>query len=62
MLETSTFWHAILSYGNIDYIRRLINMDYILTFQINVIHKSEISIETKLQELFKSVERIYGAT
>ena len=35
MLESSNLWHGGLGHVNYDTLRRLINLDHILTFQID---------------------------
>ena len=58
MLESFNLWHGRLGHVNYDTLRRLINLNYILTFQIYAKHKCETYVEAKLtSSSFQSVER-----
>ena len=58
ILESSNLWHGRLGHVNYDTLRRLINLNNIPTFQINVKHKCKTCVEAKLtRSSFQSVER-----
>ena len=58
ILESSNLWHGRLGHVNYDTLRRLINLNHIPTFQIDVKHKCETFVEEKLtKSSFQSVER-----
>ena len=58
MLELSNLWHGRLGHVNYDTLRRLINLDHIPTFQIDLKHKHETCVEAKLtRSSFQSIER-----
>ena len=58
VLKSSILWHDRLGHINYDSIRRLINLDHILTFQIDKNHKCKTCVEAKLtRSSFHSVER-----
>ena len=48
MLESSNLWHGRLGHVNYDTLRRLINLDHILTFQIDSNHMCETCVEAEL--------------
>ena len=48
ILESSNLWHDRLGHVNYDTFRRLINLNYIQTFQIDAKHKCKTYVETKL--------------
>ena len=58
ILESSNLWHGRLGHVNYDILRRLINLNHIPTFQIDVKHKCETCVDSKLTTpSFQSVER-----
>ena len=58
ILESSNLWHDRLGHVNYDTLHRLINLNHIPTFQIDVKHKCETCVEAKLtRSSFQSVER-----
>ena len=58
VLESSNLWHGRLGHVNYDTLRRLINLNHILTFQVDSKHKCETCIKAKLtRSSFQSVER-----
>ncbi|CAH9072258.1 unnamed protein product, partial [Cuscuta europaea] len=58
LLESSNVWHGRLGHVNFNSIRRLINMEHIPKFTIDVKHRCEVCVEAKLTKTsFKSVER-----
>ena len=58
ILESSNLWRGRLGHVNYDTLRRLINLNNIPTFQINVKHKCKTYVETKrTRSSFQSVER-----
>ena len=58
LLESSNLWHDRLEHVNYDTLRKLINLDHILSFQIDSKHKCEICVETKLtRSSFQTIER-----
>ncbi|CAH9125353.1 unnamed protein product [Cuscuta epithymum] len=58
LLESSNVWHGRLGHVNFNSIRRLINMEHIPKFTIDVKHKCDVCVEAKLTKTsFKSVER-----
>ena len=58
LLESSNIWHARLGHVNYDTLRRLINLEFLPRFDINLKHKCEICVESKMTRLpFHSVER-----
>ena len=58
ILESSNIWHGRLGHVNYDTLRRLINLNHMLTFQIDAKHKCETCVEAKLtKSSFQSVER-----
>ena len=58
MLESSNLWHGRLRHVNYDALRRLINLNFISTFQIDAKHKCKTCVEAKLtRPSFQSAER-----
>ena len=58
ILESSNLWHGRLGHVNYDTLHKLINLNHIPTFQIDVKHKCETCVEAKLtRSSFQSVER-----
>ena len=58
ILESSNLWHGKLEHVNYDTLHKLINLNHIPTFQIDVKHKCETCVEAKLtKSSFQSVER-----
>ena len=58
VLESSNLWHGRLEYVNYETLRRLINLNCILTFQIDAKHKCETCVQAKLTRTsFQSAER-----
>ena len=58
MLESSNLWHGRLGHVNYDTLCRLINLNHILTFQIDAKHMCETCVEAKLtRSSFQSIER-----
>ena len=58
ILKSSNLWHDRLGHVNYDTLRRLINLNYIPTFQIDAKHKCKTCVETKLtRSSFQSVEK-----
>ena len=58
MLESSNLWNDILGHINYDAFRRLINLNHIPVFQIDVKPKCEICVEAELtRSFFQRVER-----
>ena len=48
ILESSNLWHGRLGQVNYDTLHRLINLNHIVTFQIDAKHKCETCVEAKL--------------
>ena len=58
MLESSNMWHGRLGHVNYNTLRRLINMECLPKFKIDLNHKCEICVESKLARTsFQSIER-----
>ena len=58
MLESLELWHGRLRHVNFDSLLRLIKLDHIPSFKINLNHKCETCVETKLTSAyFHPVER-----
>ena len=58
ILKSSNLWHGRLGHVNYDALSRLINLNHILTFQIDAKHKCETCVEEKLtRSSFQSVQR-----
>ena len=58
VLESSNLWHGRLGHVNYGYLKRLINLNHIPTFQIEVKHKCETCVEAKITRLsFQMIER-----
>ena len=59
MLESSNIWNGrLIGHVNYDTLHRLINLNHISTFQIDLKHKCETCVEEKnTKSSFKSVER-----
>ena len=51
MLESSNLWHSRLGHVNYDTLRRLINLNHIPIFQIDVKHKYETCVEAKSDQV-----------
>ena len=45
ILESSNLWHDRLRHVNYDTLRKLINLNHILTFQIDAKHKCKTCVE-----------------
>ena len=58
MLESSNVWHGRLGHVNYDTLHILINMECLPKFKIDLNHKCEICVESKLTRTsFQSIER-----
>ena len=58
MLESSNAWYGIIGHVNYDTLRRLIDMECLPKFKIDLNHKCEICVESKLTRTsFHSIER-----
>ena len=58
MLESSNVWHGRLGHVNYNTLCRLINMECLPKFQIDLNHKCEICVESKLTRTsFQSIEK-----
>ena len=51
VLESSNLWHGRLGHVNYGYLKRLINLNHIPTFQIDIKHKCETCVEAKMTRL-----------
>lgn len=47
LIESSNLWHGKLGHINFNSIRKLVNMEHIMRFQIDYKHKCEICVEAK---------------
>ena len=57
ILESSNLWHGRLGHINYDILCRLINLNHIITFQIDAKYKCETCVEAKVtRSSFQSVE------
>ena len=58
LIESSNIWHGRLGHVSFNTIKRLINLDLIPSFTIDLGHRCEICIESKLTKTpFHSIER-----
>ena len=58
VLESSNLWHGRLGHVNYGSLKRLIYLNHILTFQIDINHKCETYVEEKMTMLyFQTIER-----
>ena len=58
LIESSNIWHGRLGHVSFTTIKRLINLDLIPSFTIDLSHRCEICIESKLTKTpFHSIER-----
>ena len=58
VLESSNLWHDRLERVNYGSLKRLIKLNHIPTFQIDIKHKCETCVEVKMTRLsFKTIER-----
>ena len=58
VLESSNLWHARLWHVNYGSLKRLINLNHIPTFQIDIKHKYETCVEAKITRLyFQTIEK-----
>ena len=58
VLESSNLWHGRLDHVNYDSLKRLINLNHMPTFQIDIKHKCETCVEAKMTRLsFQTIER-----
>ena len=58
LLKSSNLWHGRLGHVNYDTLRRLINLDRIPSFQIDLKHKCEICVKAKLtRSSFQTIKR-----
>ena len=48
VLESSNLWHGKLRHVNYGSLKRLINLNHIPTFQIDIKHKCETCVEAKM--------------
>ena len=51
VLESSNLWHGKLGHVNYGYLKKLINLNHILTFHIDIKHKCETYGEAKMTRL-----------
>ena len=58
VLKSSNLWHGRLGHVNYSSLKRLINLNHIPTFQIDIKHKCETCVEEKMTRLsFQTIER-----
>ena len=58
IIESYNLWHGRLGHVNYDTLRRLITLNHMPTFQIDVKHKCKTCVEAKLtKSSFQSVDR-----
>ena len=58
VLESSNLWHGRLGHVNYGSLKRLINLNHIPTFQIDIKHKYETCVEAKITRLyFQTIEK-----
>ena len=58
VLESSNLWHGRLGHVNYDSLKRLINLNHMPTFQIDIKHKCKTCVKAKMTRLsFQTIER-----
>ena len=58
VLKSSNLWHGRLGHVNYGSLKRLINLNHIPTFQIDIKHKYETCVEAKITRLyFQTIEK-----